>query len=764
MKVKKRLVALFAALVMLAAAVGLIACGNKNTGNKNDYVIGIDSSLPLTVEVGDKIDYKQYFVVIDKDGKKVDISDDMLDLSNADTSKAGQFTITLKIGNTTEKLTFTVVKTGDEYDEIGVDDLHGILLKYADDWTQNFASKVTVTGANADYTDIYEFLGENIKWTFEDDEGNTYTDYVGYDDSTNKYTYYYSNGNGTYTQYDAEDNEDEFLNHYLNMNIVDLSKLSTYEYAAQNGGFAAKTPGTLGNAALGEFEDSTWTSFTLFVANGNVAKIVAETSDGYTFTYVLSKFGSISFTLPDSGGTTKPTEPTGTMDKQIYNSATFDKKTLQDKITTTGKYADPYIGLPSTGTYNALVIPVEFGNTTITKEQLGNLNLAFNDTTGATGWESVKSYYQKASYGKLNISFDIAGVMDGVEYYKSDKTSTYYEQQTEEYEGQTYNNGDNVLLHEVLEYYESRLDLTKYDSNNDGAIDAVYLIYSAPVDYGDDSFYWAYVTWDDDGGAATYDGKDVYYYLFAGLDFMIESVKGGYTNEYYPVISGLNVNAATYIHETGHLFGLDDYYDYAPNQGSDEGLGGADMMDATVGDQNVYSKIMLGWLTPEIVVSTKTITIKSSQEQGDAILIPLKFDNSYFCEYLLIDLYSAEGLNELHANMSDSYLYGGAGYGVRIYHVSSWIENPFDNDFGSFTDNNNSMSDAALIKLVEADGETKFASGGGYAESDDLWQAGDKLSDVFPQYVTNDGKTLIFDISIDSVSAAEATITITYAA
>ena len=312
----------------------------------------------------------------------------------------------------------------------------------------------------------------------------------------------------------------------------------------------------------------------------------------------------------------------------------------------------------------------------------------------------------------------------------------------------------------MLKYYESRLDLTKYDYNKDGTLDAVYLIYSADVDYDEAEFFWAYVTWNYD--ETKYDGKDAFYYMFTGLGFMKESVNGGYTNDYYPEISGLKVNASTYIHETGHLLGLDDYYDYEENLGCNEGLGGADMMDATVGDQNVYSKTMLGWLDPQIVTSTKTVTIQSSQAKGDAILVPLKFNNSYFCEYLLIDLYSAQGLNALHASMDNSYLYDGAKYGVRIYHVSSWINDPFNNDFGSFTDYNNSSTDIALIKLVEADGTTKFSNSNGWASSTDLWQTGGKLSAKFQNYKTNDGKSLNFDIKMDSVSATQATITITY--
>ena len=171
---------------------------------------------------------------------------------------------------------------------------------------------------------------------------------------------------------------------------------------------------------------------------------------------------------------------------------------------------------------------------------------------------------------------------------------------------------------------------------------------------------------------------------------------------------------------------------------------------------------MLGWLEPTIVNSTQTVTIQSSAASASAILIPLNFNNSYFCEYLLIDLYSTQGLNALHASVNGSYLYDGADYGVRIYHVSSSINNPYNDDYGSFTDNNNSVSDIALIKLVEADGEKKFASTGGLAAASDLWQTGGSLSEAFPAYTRNDGKKVNFDIQMVSVSATSATITITF--
>lgn len=561
MKRTKFLAILIAIVVTLAG----VLCACKSTKNTDsEYEISLNPSKSFTVEVGDEIDFTEYFIVKDKNGNQIVVTEDMLDLSRVDTSVPGAFTVTVSIGGVSKSATFFVKAKG------------------------------------------------------------------------------------------------------------------------------------------------------------------------------------------EGGGSTQT--PSDTMGKQTYNPSTFDNENLQDKLLKT----DGAIGLPSTGNINALVVPVQFSGDTITDAQLKKLNLAFNGTSEDTGWESVSSYYKKASYGKLNLTFDIQSV------YKAKNNSSYYEKYSEKYTegGYTFTRtGEEVVLTEVLSYYESRLDLTKYDANKDGVIDAVYLIYSASVDYYNGDFYWAYTTWYYGGN--TYDGLDAFYYFFAGFDFMDESTAQD-PGSGYDTIPGLKINAATYIHETGHILGLDDYYDYDTKSGCNEGLGGADMMDYTVGDHNVYSKIMLGWLTPTVVNETKTVTLQSSQASGSALLIPLNFNNSYFCEYLLIDLYSAQGLNALHASVNGSLLYDGASYGVRIYHVSSSINKPYDNDYGSFTDCNNTSTGNALIKLVEADGEKKFASSKGFASQTDLWMAGDKLSKAFPAYTRNDGKKVNFDITVNSVSATSASITVTF--
>lgn len=737
----------FTVTLKIGSSVGkatFIVVPQGTTSADEDYRITVDTSKPTTVTVGSSVDYKQYFKVTDKNGNQITITDNMLDLSKADTSKAGKFTVTLKIGNATKSLTFTVVSSSTpDPDPQPEADLSKVFAKYTDISTWNFATTLSVSG-EYNYEDYFEYLGNDVLYRYEGSYGETYTDYLVYDAATEKLYYYFDN-DGSYIKY--EQDTDEFNENFSYMTVLFLEELSNFTFTKTSDGYSATSPNETGNSVIGEYEDSTWTSFKVFIANDSISKIIAKTSDSYTFSFTFSKYGTVNFTIPNAteGGTTTPTEPTGTMEKQVYDAASFDTSNLQEKMLAN----DGAIGLPSTGNINALVIPVQFKGDTITQSQLNKLNTAFNGTSEETGWESVKTYYQKASYGNLNLSFDIQSV------YATEKNSSYYESYRENYTegGETFTRtGEEIILTEVLAYYENKIDLTKYDTNGDGAIDAVYLIYSAPVDYTNADFYWAYVTWYY--GDTKYDGKDAYFYLFAGFDFMDEDLDK---------MSGLKVNAATYIHETGHLLGLDDYYDYEESKGSNEGLGGADMMDYTVGDQNVYSKTMLGWIAPTIVNETTTITIQSSQAKGDAIIIPLNFNNSYFCEYLMIDLYSAQGLNAMHSSVDNTLLYDGANYGVRIYHVSSSANNPYNDEYGSFTDNNNSVSDNALIKLVEADGEKKFAGTGGYASQSDLWQAGDSLLSVFPNYMRNDAKKVNFDITINSVSATEASITITFA-
>lgn len=420
-----------------------------------------------------------------------------------------------------------------------------------------------------------------------------------------------------------------------------------------------------------------------------------------------------------------------------------DMEFLQNKL----KFEDITMGISSIGESNVLIIPVEFSDDKFTQDELEKLEKAFFGTEEETEWESVQSYYQKSSYNKFTFNGTILAP------FNTNKQVQYYDN--------NYQNGldaDYEILKAVLEYYDNQINYADYDTNDDGYIDGIYLIYSAPVNYdNDESLYWAYVYQYFSEDYEYYDGVEANYYLWAGIDFIIEAlIEYGEGEEDVFV----NINASTFIHETGHMLGLDDYYDYNSEVGPDGGLGGADMMDYTVGDHNPFSKIMLNWTTPYVVSNQSTmVTLNPFVESGNVLLVSTNWNNSYFDEYFLIDLYTPTSINADHAGYNGLF----SNSGIRIYHIDARIDpmvgSP-QNENGYFTvfSFNNSDTSHKLIKIIEADNNNSIENTG-YADDSDLFQAGDIFGS---NYRLHNGQFVNFRIEISSITESNATINIVF--
>ena len=308
--------------------------------------------------------------------------------------------------------------------------------------------------------------------------------------------------------------------------------------------------------------------------------------------------------------------------------------------------------LPSTGKPRVLVIPINLDSGNKTSKLLEDIDTAFNGTEKETGYESVNSYYKESSYGKLDIQFDVID-----EWFTPRNNKSYYEKY---YDDSTSADGSTLLLQEALAYYNKEIDFADYDLNDDDYIDAVWLIYNCDVNFtSSSSIYWAYVYWDYDD--TLYDGKDAYFYAFAGTDFMSQSKEEAGT--YDP--SDLKIDAHTYIHETGHLLGLDDYYDYDSSKGASGGLYGADMMDGNIGDHGAINKLLLGWIEPEIIAGKGSIEIelKPFVESGDCIIVADKKLTSIYDSYYIIEFYTNDGLNSFVEPIN--------GYGIKVTKINA---------------------------------------------------------------------------------------------
>ena len=390
-------------------------------------------------------------------------------------------------------------------------------------------------------------------------------------------------------------------------------------------------------------------------------------------------------------------------------------------------------GLPSVGSPKVLVIPVAFTDYKADASMKSTLEKAFFGTSEDTGWESLNSYYKKSSYGKL----DIGGMVTDV--YNTGKSSSYYENQ---YTGE--NSPEYEIIEGALEHFDSQINYADYDTDNDGYIDGIYLVYTAPVDFDNANFWWAFTYEYYTETPTYYDNKEADFYMFLGYEFFSETPASK---------TSLTINCETIIHETGHLLGIDDYYDYDDSKGVDGGIGGGDMMDANVGDHNAFTKLLLGWVDPYVVTGNCSLTLSSFGASGDCVMI-CKNKADPFSEYYIIDYYTPDGLNAMEKGYSGLFSVAG----VRVYHVAATMKSDSSQIYGIWEiyANNNSDTTNKLISLVEADGGNDIANNE-YSANSDLFAVGKTISGLkwydgtavkatvkIANAASGDGRTLTF--------------------
>lgn len=324
--------------------------------------------------------------------------------------------------------------------------------------------------------------------------------------------------------------------------------------------------------------------------------------------------------------------------------------------------------LPSVGNIKILVIPIlipEFTTIDIDNDGKDDKNLVKNDINLAffgndnekIGYESVASFYEKSSYGQLHLSGTVTDWFDATRVDGVKTPADVTAEKTME------------IVDEAVAWAKDtlKIDYKDYDNDKDGYIDGIWCVYSAPnyMNGGpnlEDMNYWAYTSWGNQNKEGDVNSPIYNLFGWASYDFMYE----GYGTK--------SIDAHTYIHETGHFLGLSDYYStdslsYSP-------LGRVDMMDANIIDHNSYSKMLLGWTKPYLAFGSCDIDLYSFQNKNALIVVqddtvePSKTFNP-FSEYILIEVYSNDGLNykDSRVALGSTNLLAPSTTGVRIYHV-----------------------------------------------------------------------------------------------
>lgn len=367
---------------------------------------------------------------------------------------------------------------------------------------------------------------------------------------------------------------------------------------------------------------------------------------------------------------------------------------------------------PSIGNVNLLVIPVHIpGDNTYYNEEVRKdiEEVFFGDSYASESqlvFSSLTEYFYESSYGQLNFQGKVTNWFDLEEY-------TNIQFPSEITEG---NDGTIVteILEKAVDWAESfeNIDLSQYDNNKDGSIDGVWLVYdhldwkteyeikkSSDPTYagaGLNTAFWNFTGWDWLTVPNT-NKPTTSAFSWASVSMMYTSYceRNTLGAPRLNNLSSIPLDSHVFIHETGHLMGLDDYY--ASDNDLYHPVGKSTMMDQNVCDLDSYSKMLLGWVTPYVVYGTSEILIPTAtSSKHGVIVIPTNheeiselveqaniqgatknfiYEFNPFSEYIMIDLYSPDGLNE--QDTFGKTIYGKdkgiETTGVRIYHVDSRI-------------------------------------------------------------------------------------------
>lgn len=329
---------------------------------------------------------------------------------------------------------------------------------------------------------------------------------------------------------------------------------------------------------------------------------------------------------------------------------------------------------PSVGTQPVLVLPITFTDQTFTAQEIEDIKTLTSGTATETKyWESLASYYEKSSYGKLKLEFTYA---DPVSMDVTAKS--FYRSYGSNSTDSSYGKGAAVAMKKAIAAYKKangNSSTKQFDTDGDGYIDSVIMIYAQDSlpSYDETDFYWAYQFFDVYSDAYKYQGYapngnssspigNIYFWASLSTFYEGTGTRKKHTG----------VDAHTLIHEFGHMLGAADYYNSDSNPKT-EPTGGKIMMAYNILDHDAFNKLQFNWIKPTFVYGDATITISSFEEEGTCLL--LADDNGWnetaFDEYVLVELYTPTGLNELDSKTAYSSEKGQTEPGVRMWHVDN---------------------------------------------------------------------------------------------
>ena len=302
--------------------------------------------------------------------------------------------------------------------------------------------------------------------------------------------------------------------------------------------------------------------------------------------------------------------------------------------------------LPSLGKHKIPVILVEFSdvefsveNPKATFDKYLNGKELFNKETDpemGQNYAGVAKYFKDMSFGKFEPEFEVYGPVN-----LGKPLATY---------GEGYSSEENMglLLTDACTAVDDEVDFTQYDSNDDGNIDLIYIIYAGfSQSIAGNSTDCIHPKSGYLSLAKSFDGMDVKRY---GVNNELNGTPADQANG--PIINGIGL----FCHEFSHCMGLPDLY---PKSGSiaeaciNQNMDYWSLMDAGEYTANGYrptaytawERERLGWMEIGTLTGPSNVELKSLDEGGAAFRIYNDKDETGH-EYYIVENVQNNGWNK----------------------------------------------------------------------------------------------------------------------